>query len=168
MSIESVMPYNHLAFCWPLLLPSIFPSIRVFSSESVLPIRWQSTGASALASVLPMNVQSLFPLEMTGLISLQSKGLSRVFSSTPVRKHQFFCAQPSLWSRSHIGTWLLEKSQLWLYRPLLPFLLFFPLLFHFTQNYFRDLIRHQCTEAKILASISTKFISSRTFLDHPQ
>ena len=69
----------------------------------------QSIGASASASVLPMNIQGWFPLGMTGLISLQSKGLARVFSSTTVWKHQFFSTQPSLWSNSSIHTWLLEK-----------------------------------------------------------
>ena len=91
MSIESVMPYNHLILCCPLLhLPSIFPSIRVFSKESALPIRWLSTPASASASVLPMNIQDWFPLGWTGWISLQFKGLSRVFSTNTVQKHQFF------------------------------------------------------------------------------
>ena len=64
----------------------------------------QSTGASALASVLTMNIQGLFPLGLTGLISLLSKGLSRVFSNTTVRKYQFLNAQPSLWSNSHVCT----------------------------------------------------------------
>ena len=212
MSIESVMPSNHFILCCPLLLlSSIFPSIRVSSSESVLPIRWpnywsftvlshiflrkklfpgsptvllllscsvvsdclqphglqhtrlpclslsprvcsnscplnrwchpttsfsvisfsfrlqsfpasgslpmswflesggQSIGVSASASVLPMNIQGWFPLELTGLISLHSKGLSRVFSNTTVQKHQFFGSQLSLLSNSHIHTWLLEK-----------------------------------------------------------
>ena len=77
MSIESVMPSNHLILCRPLLLlPSIFLSIRAFSNESVLHISGQSIGVSASASVLPMNVQDWFPLGMTGLIFLQSKGLS--------------------------------------------------------------------------------------------
>ena len=67
----------------------------------------QNTGDSAL--VLPMNIQGCFPLGLIGLISLQSKGLLRVFSSTTVGKHQFFGAQSSLWSNSHIHTWLLEK-----------------------------------------------------------
>ena len=74
----------------------------------------QSIGASALASVLSMNIQGWSPLGLTGWISLQSKGLSRVFSNTTVQKHQFFGTQPSLWSDSHICTWLLEKPQLWL------------------------------------------------------
>ena len=80
MSIELVMPSNYLIFCHPLLPPSIFPNIRVFSNESALHIRWQSTGVSALSSVLPMNTQEWSPLGWAGWISLQSKGLSRVFS----------------------------------------------------------------------------------------
>ena len=97
VSIESVMPSNHLILCRPLLLlPSIFPSIR-----------GQSTGASTL--VPPVNIQSWFPLGLTGWISLQSTGLSRVFSSTTVWKHQFSDAQASFWSSSHIHTWLLAK-----------------------------------------------------------
>ena len=74
MSIESVMPSSHLILCHPLLLlPSIFPSIKVFSKESVLHIRCQSIGVSASASVLPMNIQDWFPLGLMGWISLQSK-----------------------------------------------------------------------------------------------
>ena len=92
-----------------LLLHSISPNISVFSNESVLQIRWPSTGASASASVLPMNIQGWFPLGLTVLISLRSKGLSRVFSSTRIQKYQFFGTQPSLWSNSHVPTWLLEK-----------------------------------------------------------
>ena len=87
MSIESVMASNHLILCCLLLLlPSIFPSIRVFSNESILCIIWfgQSVGVSASASVLPINIQDWSPLGWTGWISLQSKGLSRVFSNTTV------------------------------------------------------------------------------------
>ena len=104
MSIMSVMPSSHLILCQPLLLPpSIFPSIRVFPNELALHIRQpKSIGASAPASVLPMNIQSLFLLGLTSLISLQSKGLARVFSSTTVQKHQFFSTQTS--SQSHIHT----------------------------------------------------------------
>ena len=111
ISIESVMPSNHLILCRPiLLLPSIFSSIRVFYNDSAFCVRRpKSIGASASASVLPMNNQGWFPLEFTGLISLLSKGLSRVFSNTTVWKHQFFSAQPSLQSKSHIHTWLTEK-----------------------------------------------------------
>ena len=73
----------------------------------------------ASASVLPMSIQGWFPLGLTGLISLLSRELSRVFSSTTVWKHEFVSAQPSLWSNSHIHTWLLGRLQFWLYRPLL-------------------------------------------------
>ena len=107
MSIELVMPSNHLILCFPLLLlPSILPSFKVFSNESS---GGQSTGVSASISVLPMNIQNWFPLGWTGWISLQSKGLSRVFFNTTVQKHQFFCAQLSIQSNSHIHTWPLGK-----------------------------------------------------------
>ena len=87
---------------------------RVFSNTTVQKHQFfasggQSIGASASASVLPMNIQDWFPLGWTGWISLQSKGLSRVFSYTTVQTHQFFCAQLSLWSNSHVYIWLLEK-----------------------------------------------------------
>ena len=109
MFIESVIPSKHLVLCHPLLLlPLIFPSTRVFSNESALCIRWPNIGASA--SVLPMNIQDIFPLGLTDLASLQSKGPSRVFCNTTVQKHQFFGTQPSLWSNSHIHTRLLEKA----------------------------------------------------------
>ena len=89
MSIALVMPSNHLVFCYPLLfLPSIFPSIRVFSNESALCITWPSIEASA--SVLTMNLQDWFSLVLARLTSLPSKRLSRIFSNTTVRKHQFF------------------------------------------------------------------------------
>ena len=102
-SIESVMPSSHLILCRPLLLlPLIPPSIRVFSNESTLHMRWPNTGVSALASFLQKNRQDPSPLEWTGWISLQSKGLSRVFSNTTVQKHQFFITQPSSQSNSHI------------------------------------------------------------------
>ena len=199
VSIDSVMLSNHLILCCPLLhLPSIFPSMSVFSNEWAIHIaaaakslqsyptlcdpidssppgspvpgilqartlewaaisfsnawKWkvkvkslsrvrplatpwtaayqappsmgfsrqeywrgvplvggQNIGASASASILPMSIQDWFPLGLTGLISLQSRGLSRVSSSITIRKHQFFSAQPSLWSISHIHTWPLEK-----------------------------------------------------------
>ena len=97
MSIELVMPSNHLIFCHPLhLLPSIFPSITVFSTESVLCIRWPNYWSLASTSVLLMNIQDWFPLGCIGWISLQSKGLSRVSSNTTVQKHQFFGTQLSL------------------------------------------------------------------------
>ena len=98
MSIESVMPFNHLLLCHLLLLlPSIFPNIRVFYSESSLCISLcQNIGFSTWASVLLVKIQDWFPLGLTNLISLMSKELSRVFSSTTVQKHQFFSAQTSL------------------------------------------------------------------------
>ena len=97
MSIESMMTSNHLILCCPLLiLPSIFPSIKVFSNESVLCTRWPSIGVSALTAVFPMKIQDWSPLEWTGWISLLSKGLSRVVSNTTIQKHQFFGAQLSL------------------------------------------------------------------------
>ena len=77
-----------------------------------------AASASASASVLLVNVEGWFPFGLTGLISLLSKGLSRVFSKTTIQKHQFFSAQPSLWSNFHVHTWQQDKPQLWLYRPL--------------------------------------------------
>ena len=110
MSIESVMPFNHLILCCLLLLPpSMFPSIRVFSNELALQIRWPDIGVAASTSVLPMNTQDWSPLGWTSWISLQSKRLSRVFSNTTVQKHQFFGAQLSSQSNSHIHTWPPEK-----------------------------------------------------------
>ena len=103
MSIELVMPSSHLILCRPLLLlPSIFPSIRVFQMSQLFTSCGQSIGVSAPASVLPMNSQDWFPLGWTGWISLQSKRLSRVFSNTTVQKHQFsvlsFLHSPTLTS----------------------------------------------------------------------
>ena len=99
MSIKLVMTSNHLILCHPLLPPSVFPSIRVFSNESVLCIRWPKYWSFSF-SISRLG----FPLGLTGWISLQSKGLSRVFSNTTVQKHQFFSAQLSLQSNSHIHT----------------------------------------------------------------
>ena len=97
MSIESVMPSNHLILCRPLfLLPAIFPSIRVFSKESILHIRWPKYWIFSF-SISPSNKYSgLISFRWTGWISLQSKTLSRVFSSSTVQKHQFFGNQISL------------------------------------------------------------------------
>ena len=86
-----------------------FPASGSFPASQFFTSGGQSIVASASASVFPMNIQDWFPLGWTDLISLQSKGLSRVFSNTTVQKHQFFDAQLSLWSNSHIHTWLLEK-----------------------------------------------------------
>ena len=97
ISIESVMPSYHLIFCCPLLLlPSILPSIRVFSNESVCCIMWLKYWSFSF-NISPSN-------EYSGLISLQSKGLSSVFSNTTVQKPQFLSAQLSLWANSHIHT----------------------------------------------------------------
>ena len=112
-SIELVMPSSHLVLGCPLLLlPPICPSIRVFSNESTFPSGGQRTGASALGSLLPKKSQGWSPSEWTGWISLQSKGHSRVFSNTTVQKHQFFGAQPSSQSNSHIHTWPQENHSL--------------------------------------------------------
>ena len=151
MSIKSVMPSNHLILCHPLLLlPSIFPSIRIFSNESTLHIRWPkywsfsfsispsneysglNSFRASLVAQLVKNLSAMqetwldlwvgktqFPLVLTGLISLLSKELSRIFSNTTVQKHQFFSTQTYLWSSSHIHTWVLKKLWLWLYGPLL-------------------------------------------------
>ena len=97
--------------------PQSFPTSWPFPMSQLFPSDGQSTGASASASVLPMNIHDWFPLGMIGLILLP-KGLSTVFSNTTVQKHQFFSAQPSLWSNFHIYSWLLEKWQLWLEGPL--------------------------------------------------
>ena len=99
ISIESVMLSNHLILCCPLLLlPSIFSSIKVFSNESVLRIRWPKywSFSFSISIIFPMNIQDWFPLGWTGWISLQSKGLSRVFSNTTVQKNWFFGTQLSL------------------------------------------------------------------------
>ena len=98
--LSSIVPFSSCLQSFPA--SGSFPVSQLFKSAG------QSIGTSASASVLPMNIQGWFPLGLTGLIS-QSKGLSRVFSSTIVQKHQFFGLQPSLWSSSHIHAWLLEK-----------------------------------------------------------
>ena len=122
MSVESVMP------CHPTISSSVtpfsscsqsFPASGSFPMSQFFASDGPSIGASALASVLPMNIQDSCPLGRTDWISLQSKGLLRVFSNTTVQKHQFFGAQLSSQSNSHIQTWLLEKPQLWLDGPLL-------------------------------------------------
>ena len=104
-------------WCHPAISSSVVPfsscpqslPASVFSNESTLRMRWPSTGVSASASFLPKKSQSWSPSEWTGWISLQSKGLSRVFSNTTVQKHHFFGTQPSSQSNSHIHTWPQEK-----------------------------------------------------------
>ena len=92
MSIESVMPSNHLILCCPLLPPLIFPSIRDFSKESVLPIRWSKHWSFNFSISASNDYSALISLGLTGWISLQSRGFSRVFNTT-VQKHQFFSTQ---------------------------------------------------------------------------
>ena len=108
-------------WCHPNVSSSVVPCsscLQSFPASRSFPVSWlftsggQRIGASASASVLPMNIQGWFPLGLTGLISLQSKRLSRVFSNTIIQKHQFFSAQLSLWFNFHVHTWL------WLYGPL--------------------------------------------------
>ena len=109
-------------WCHPTISSSVVPFFSClkssppsesFQMSQFFPCGGQSIGVSALASVLPMNIQDWFPLGWAGWISLQSKGLSRVFSNTTVQKHQFFGTQLSSQSNSHIHTWLVEKPQLW-------------------------------------------------------
>ena len=109
-SIQSAMPSSHLVLCHPFLLPPIPPSIRVFNSESGLHMRWPKYWTFSFSiSPSKQHPKDWSPLEWTGWISLQFKGLSRVFSNTTVQKHQFFSAQLSSQSNSHIHTWPLEK-----------------------------------------------------------
>ena len=105
-------------WCHPIISSSDAPLSscpQSFPASGSFPISWlfesggQNIWVSASSSVRPMHIQDWFPLQLTGLISLQPKGLSRIFSNTTVQKHHFFAAQLSLWSNSHIHTWLLEK-----------------------------------------------------------
>ena len=96
-----VIPFSSCLQSFPA--SGSFPISHLFASDG------QKIEALVLVSILPMIIQGQFPLGLTGLISLLSKGLSRVFSDTTIKKHQFFGAQPSLWSNSHIHTWLLEN-----------------------------------------------------------
>ena len=110
MSIESVMSFNLILWRPLLLPPSILPSIRIFSNQSVLHIRWPKYWSFSFSISPFMNIQDWFHLGWTSWTSLQSKGLSRVLSNTTVQKHQFFGTQISLQSNSHIHRWLMEKS----------------------------------------------------------
>ena len=110
-------------WCYPTISSSVipfssrlqsFPALASFQMSQLFASGSQSIGISASKSVLPMNIKDWSSLGWTGLISLQSKGLSRVFSNTTVQKHQFFSAQLSLQSNSHIHTWPLEKPKPWL------------------------------------------------------
>ena len=118
MSTESVMLSNYLILCCPFLfLPSIFPRIKVFSNKSALCIRWPKDWSVTSASIFPMNIQGWFPLGLTGLILLLSKGLFRVFSSTEFESINSLVLSLR-YSNTHLWTWLLEKPQLWLFGPL--------------------------------------------------
>ena len=109
MSVELVC-HPTISFSITLLsCPEFFPASGSFPVSQLFASGGQSTGASASVSVPPMNIQHWFPLPLTGWISLQSKGLSRVFPNTTFQKQQFFGAQPSLWPNVNIHTWLLEK-----------------------------------------------------------
>ena len=119
MSVELVMPSNHLILCHPSSHLQSFPVLGSSQMSHFFASGGQSIGVSATESVLPMSIQDWFPLGLTGLICLQNKGLSRVFSKTTVQKHQFSGIQLSLWSNSHIYASLLEKAQLWLDKHLL-------------------------------------------------
>ena len=116
---EFAQTHNHwIGDNIPTISSSLIPfssHLQSFPASGSFPMSWhfasgaQSIGASTSASVLPMNIYGWFPLGLTGSISSLSKGLSRVFSTTTIRKHQYFGARPSLWPNSHIHTWLLEK-----------------------------------------------------------
>ena len=110
-SIESVMPSSHLILCHPLLLlPPIPPSIRVFSNESSLRMRWPKYWTFSFSIIPSKEIPGLISFRMDWVDLLQSKGLSRVFSNTTVQKHQFFGSRLSSQSNFHIHTWSLEKS----------------------------------------------------------
>ena len=124
-------------WCNPNILSSVIPfftCLQSFPASGSLQISQlfesggQSIGVSPSASVLPMNIQDWFPLGLTSLMSLQFKGLSRVYNNTIVQKHQFLGTQLSFWSNFHIHIWLLEKPQLWRNKPLLAKSLLFNML----------------------------------------
>ena len=114
MSVESMMPSNHLVLCCSC--PLSFPASGSFPVRPLFASGGQSIRTSASASVLPMNIQGWFPLGLTGVIFLLSRGLSRVFSSTTVQKHEFFGVHPSLWSNFHIHPYI-HDYWTWLFSP---------------------------------------------------
>ena len=119
MSIESVMPSNHLILCCPLLLlPSIFCSIRVFSNDSALGIRWPQHWSFSFSISLSSEYSGLISFRIDWFDLLAVQGLTRVLSITTVWKHQFFSVQPSLWSNSHICTWILKTKHSFVYTDL--------------------------------------------------
>ena len=158
MFIELVKPPNYLILCLPFsFCPQSFPASGSFPKSQLFTSGGHNIGASASASVLPMNNQGWFPIWLAGLISLQSEGLSRVFSSTTLQKHQFLSTQSSLWSNSHICTWLLVKPYLWPYGPLLAkwCLLFFNTLPKFVIAFSP---RNKCLLISWLKSLSTMIL----------
>ena len=124
--LELTQTHGHSRWCYQTISSSVipfssclqsFPTSGSFPMSQLFTSGGETIGVSASTSVLPMNTQDWSPLRLTSWISLQLKGLSRVFSNTTVQKHQFFSTQLSLESNSNIHTWLLEKPQLWLYGP---------------------------------------------------
>ena len=154
-SIELVMLSNHLILCCSL---QSFPALGSFPMSQLFASGGQSIRVSASASVHPMNIQGWFPSGWTGWISLQIKGLSRVFCNTKIWKHQFFDAQRYLCSNSHIHTWVLEK--LWLYGPLLVkwYLYFFNTLSRFVIAF---LPRSNCLLISGVQSLSTVILEPK-------
>ena len=115
MSIESGMPSSHLILCHRLLLPSIFPTIRVFSNELALHIRWPKYWSFSFNISPSSDYSGLISFKTDCFNLLVVQGTLKSLFSTAVWKHHFFSTQPSLWSNSHIQTQLLEKPQLWVY-----------------------------------------------------
>ena len=115
MSTDSRMSSNHLVLCCTLL---ILPFPVLGSFPMCWPIKWPKYWNFSFSISPSSEYSELIPLGLTSLISLLSKGFSRVFFSTTVQEHQFFGTQPSLWLNAHIHTWLVEKPRFWLYRPL--------------------------------------------------
>ena len=108
-SIELVIPSKHIILCHPLLLPSIFPSVRIFSNESTVCIRWPRYWNFSFNNSPSSEYSGLISFKIDWFELFLSKGLSSIFSNTTVKKYLFFSPEPSLWSTSYIHTWLLEK-----------------------------------------------------------
>ena len=170
MSIESLMPSNHLILCHPLLLlPSIFPTSGSFQMSQLSTSGGQSIRISASTSVLPMNIQDWSPLGWTGWISLQSKGISRIFSNTTVQKHHFFCTQLSQLSRPYMTSWKTVALTLWTFVDKVISLLFMlsRLVITFLPRSKRLLIsRLQSLSAVILEPRKIKSVTVSPFICH--